>query len=204
MNYMNKEAAISDFLEKFVFNQWINDVILIDDVYKERQEQIDRSLYESFNDLLVKASTLHEQGDKGEIRYIYCSYLRTSVMENKAMYRLDAYDSKWYLDSTECSTTWEASFMFEPLFKRMEMLEQEKKHYARKITSMDIEEVKQIEGYKYHLLTKELIKEQLPFIMDKCHFNHIIDDSGLIVAVGEYRDESEMVFEYNGQGGDCE
>lgn len=203
MNYMNKDAALSDFLEKYVFNQWINDVVLIDDAYKERQEQIDRTLYEAFNDLLVKASTLHEQGNKGKIRYIYCSYLRTSVMENKADYRLDAYDSKWYLDLTECSSRWDPSFMFDPLFERMELIEQEKKHYARKITSMDIEEVKQIEGYKYHLLTKEFIKEQLPSIMEKCDFKSIIDDSGLIVAVGEYRDETEIVFEYNSQGGDC-
>lgn len=204
MNYMDKDAAISDFLEKHVFGQWINDVIDIDDAYKERQEQIDLSLFDAFNDLLVKASTLHEQGDKGKIRYIYYSYLRTSVMENKATYRLDAYDSNWYLDLTECSTTWNASFIFEPLFERIEKLEQEKKHYARKITSMDIEEVKQLEGYKYHVLTKEWIKEQLPSIMGTCHFNHIIDDSGLIVAVGEYRDETEIVFEYVGKGGDTE
>ncbi|OAB45499.1 hypothetical protein [Paenibacillus glacialis] len=204
MIYMDKDAALSDFLEKHVFNQWINDVILIDDAYKERQEQIDRSLCDAFNDLFVKASTLHEQGDKGKIRYIYCSYLRTSVMENKVVYRLDAYDSNWYLDPIECSITWNPSFMFDPLFKRMELLEDEKKLYARKITSMDIDEVKQMEGYKCHLLTKEFIKDKISSVMNECHFKQMADDSGLTVAVGEYRDESEIVFEYNGQGGDCE
>lgn len=201
ISYMNKDAAISDFLERYMFGQWLLDVAEIDEVYNEQQSQIDEALAAAFKQLLQQADTLHQQGKKGKVRYIYLSYLRTSIMEERIMYRLDAYDSNWYLDPIECTTQWEPSFIFNPLFRRMKALDQVKKQYARKITAMDLEQMMQIEAIKYHGLALEMLKSRLPFILDQLEITSIMDESGLTIAAGEYRDETELLYEY-GQDGD--
>lgn len=193
MKLMDRDAALQDLLEKHVFTEWIHDLALIENNFLTRQQAIEDELIAALESLCQLATLQHEQGRKGDIRYIYISLLRTRVMKNKAVYRIDAYDENWFLDETECAVEWSADFVFEPLFNRMTKLEQLKSDYARKITTMDIEQIQQIEAVKYHLLTVEFLKSQMPVFIASPSLERMSKANACTIFAGEYRDDSEIL-----------
>ncbi|MBU3175849.1 hypothetical protein KPL47_05650, partial [Clostridium estertheticum] len=135
----NKEELLAEFYEKYVANRWINDFLKIDEIYKSDNDVIDGNLVSAFNEVCKQAICLQEKQLKGEIRYIYFSLLRTSILENKGEYRIDLYDENWFLDKQECFINIDLNFIFASTFKYMEELKEKKKEYGRSITDMDIE-----------------------------------------------------------------
>jgi hypothetical protein len=194
---MDREGALEHFLENHLFGEWLNDLPQIDDTYSSNKEDIESGLLDAFDLVCRKAAKLQEEGRKGPVRYVYISLLRTRVMENAGVYRLDAYDESWFLDKAECSSTWEAGFLFDPLFRRMEGLEEKKSLYARKITSMDLDRIKQIEAVKYHLLGVELMRGLVRELIGTQGYQLMQKSPKLIVAAGEFRDQTELLYERN-------
>jgi hypothetical protein len=193
MKLMDRDAALQDLLEKHVFTEWLHDLALIENNFLARQQAIEEELLAALESLCQLATLQHEQGRKGDIRYIYISLLRTRVMKNRAVYRIDAYDENWFLDETECAVEWSANFVFEPLFNRMAKLEKLKSDYARKITTMDIEQIQQIEAVKYHLLTVEFLKSQMPAFVASPSLERLPKADICTIFAGEYRDDSEIL-----------
>ncbi|MFS0556146.1 hypothetical protein [Brevibacillus sp. 179-C9.3 HS] len=193
---MDKQAAMQDFFHNHVLDRWQYDLLEIDQRYSEQKESIESSFCHAFDKLCAQAARQQQEGSKGEIHTIYVSYLRTSIMENSATYRLDAHDENWYLDQTECSVLWDADFIFAPLFRRMEDLEKIKSAYARKITSMDIERIKQMEAIKYHLLTVEFMKSMVPVLLETTSYRQMAKSPKFCLLVGEYRDQSEVLYQH--------
>ncbi|ASR46419.1 hypothetical protein B4V02_06865 [Paenibacillus kribbensis] len=193
MKLMNRDAALQDLLEKHVFTEWLHDLALIENNFLTRQQAIEEELIAALESLCKLATFQHEQGRKGDIRYIYISLLRTRVMRNKAVYRIDAYDENWFLDEAECAVEWSADFVFEPLFNRMAKLEKLKSDYARKVTTMDIEQIQQIEAVKYHLLTVEFLKSQMPAFIATPSLERMPKADTCTIFAGEYRDDSQLL-----------
>ncbi|QDY83667.1 hypothetical protein FQU75_09790 [Paenibacillus polymyxa] len=201
MKLMDRDAALQDLLEKHVFTEWLQDLALIENNFLSRQQAIADELMAALESLCQLATVQHEQGRKGEIRYIYISLLRTRVMKNKAIYRIDAYDENWFLDGAECAVEWSADFIFQPLFNRMAKLEQLKSNYARKITTMDIEQIQQIEAIKYHLLTVEFLKSQMPVFVASPSLARMPKAEVCTIFAGEFRDDSKILCRFTSDGG---
>ncbi|WP_374020736.1 hypothetical protein ABU162_14825 [Paenibacillus thiaminolyticus] len=199
---MSKEEALQDLLEQHVFDRWQSDLPEIDERYRQEKEHIERRFLEAFEAVCKQAAKLQEEGRKGSIHYVYISFLRTSIMANTAQYRIDAYDDNWFLDLEECASSWSADFIFVPLFRRMGELEEKRKAYARKITPMDIEKIKLIEAYKYHLLTVEWIRGFVPSLIESEAYRQMDRSAKLQLFVGEYKDQCELLYETPGGGDD--
>lgn len=192
---MDKQAAMQDFLQNHVLDRWQYDLIEIDQRYNEQKDHIESSFCEAFDELCTQAFMQQQQGSKGEIHTIYVSYLRTGIMENCATYRIDAYDENWFLDRTECSVLWDADFIFAPLFERVKKLEKIKSAYARKITSMDIERIKQMEAIKYHLLAVEFMRSMVPVLLESPGYRQMTKSPKICLFAGEYRDQCEVLYQ---------
>ncbi|CAH8247771.1 hypothetical protein WJ0W_005028 [Paenibacillus melissococcoides] len=195
---MSKEEALQDLLERYVFDRWQFDLPEIDERYRQEKEQIERRFLAAFEAVCKQAAKLQAEGRKGSIRYVYISFLRTSIMANTALYRIDAYDDNWFLDVEECASSWSADFIFAPLFRRMGELEEKRKAYARKITRMDIEKIKLIEAYKYHLLTVEWLRGFIPSLIDSETYRRMDKSANLQLFIGEYKDQCELLYETGG------
>ncbi|MOA27830.1 hypothetical protein D3C78_1487300 [compost metagenome] len=115
-------------------------------------------------------------------------------MEHKASYRIDIHDERWFLDPVECFSHWQADFIFDPLFKRMRELEAVKTSYARKISTMDIERILQIEAIRYHLFTIEFMRSMIPSILECEGYNQLGKKPNICILAGEYRDRSELLY----------
>lgn len=193
----DKEAERIDFIKKYVGDRWQEEFLAVDERYVKDKENIENRLINSFEALCKKAMELQKEEKKGAIKYIYFSYLRTSIKENKATYRLDAYDENWFLDNEECSTLWNADFIFSSLFKHMEELEESRKPYLKRITAMDIEKIKLIEADKYKVLTNEFIKSLVEKLIETEGYKEMNKDEEICIIAGEYMDVCETLYPEN-------
>ncbi|NEW09791.1 hypothetical protein GK047_28125 [Paenibacillus sp. SYP-B3998] len=195
---MDKQAALQDFFDSYVSGRWQNDILLIDETYKQQKEQIDSSFILAFDNACRLASELQEQGLKGHTQYIYISLLRTSFMENTACYRIDVYDNNWFLDQEECFSLWEADFIFHPLFDRRAALETQKTDYARKVTSMDIEQMLLEEAELYHMLALAFMRSRVGELIQSHAYQEMSKHPNLCIFSGEYKDRSEILYGESG------
>ncbi|MCB2309473.1 hypothetical protein LGL08_23305 [Clostridium estertheticum] len=190
----NKEELLAEFYEKYVANRWINDFLKIDEIYKSDNYVIDANLVSAFNEVCKQALDLQEKQLKGEIRYIYFSLLRTSILENKGEYRIDLYDENWFLDKQECFINIDLNFIFTSIFKYMEELKEKKKECGRSITDMDIESIFFLEIDKYHVLAVEFLKGIIEKFIGTPSHEKMKKAEDIRIFVGEYMDETEMIY----------
>lgn len=191
---MDKNEALKDFIEKYVSGRWQYEFVAIDEKYRKNKEHIDNSLKCAFEALCKNVLSLQQQNAKGNIKYIYFSFLRTSIIENTAFYRLDAYDERWFLDKEECFSLWDCDFIFRNLFDHMEEIQTKTGGYARKITPMDINDIKLIEALKYNTLATEFIKEFIPELIECTPYKEMGKSPDINILAGEFMDRSEVLF----------
>lgn len=190
-----KKAAIEDLARKHILNRWMDELKNISNRYLGSQDEIEGELIDIFDKLCRRTKELQEKGLKNKVKYIYFSILRTKIMENKGVYRIECYDEDWYLDEVEVYELWNPDFIYKSLFDHMEELEEEKKKYLRKITSMDIEKIKQVEASKYHILACEMIRDIVEKLIELESFKEIVEESGYLILFGEYKGDSELIYQ---------
>lgn len=194
---MNRYVTLEELVLKYLINNWEEEIENINERYYCNKEKIEQELVSAFEDLCRKAAEFQKQGVKGEIKYICISFLRTSIMENKSFYRIDAYDSRWYLDTVECCTMWNADFIFSSLFKQIDLMMAEKKQYGRFVRDTDIDKVKMAEALKYHTLTVEFVRSLIPRVIETAAYNEMGKVPEIIIMMGEYRDFNEVLYSDN-------
>ncbi|WP_338555020.1 hypothetical protein [Paenibacillus sp. KS-LC4] len=192
---MTREEALADFMERHVFDRWQEDVLLVNDIYEQHQEEMDAELARAFEALCVRAAELQAAEEQGKLKYIYISYLRTSIMEGHCTYRMDAYDERWLMDTSGCTASWEPAFLFAPMFERVKRLEPEIVAYARKVTLMDLDDIRQLEAEKCHTLAVEFVRGQMEKLIELEAFTALAKAEGWAIAMGEYRDQTEILAE---------
>ncbi|WP_127570749.1 hypothetical protein [Paenibacillus xylaniclasticus] len=196
---VDKDVVMDRFLQDHVLDKWEPDLIVIQNQLAERETEIIGSFKQSFAKLCARAAEQQREGRKGPVQYIYISMLRTSVMEDDPLYLLEAFDEQWLLDPVACTSTWRADFAFSPLFRRMQELERVKVDYARAVTSMDLDRIKQIEVVKYHWMVLEFMRDQIPSLLLMDEYKEMLKNEGLKIMAGEYRDESQLLYGAEGE-----
>ncbi|MFE0560858.1 hypothetical protein ACFW1P_33565 [Paenibacillus sp. NPDC058910] len=76
----------------------------------------------------------------------------------------------------------------------MRELEAVKSSYARKISTMDIERILQIEAIRYHLFAIEFMRNMVPSILECEGYNLLVKKPNICILAGEYRDRSELLY----------
>ncbi|RRJ63177.1 hypothetical protein EHV15_09780 [Paenibacillus oralis] len=191
---MSREEALGLFLENHVLDRWQGDLETISETFIKNQDSIKAGFAGVMDAVCRKGAGFQDTGVKGEIQFIYLSLLRTSVKEHQADYRIDLYDERWFFDPVECSLNWQAEFIFAPLFQRMRELDQLKSSYARKVSSMDIERILQMEAERYHLVAIEFMRSMVPAVLDCEGYKLLAKKPNLCIFAGEYRDRSEVIY----------
>jgi len=190
----NKEEILTEFQCKYVINAWINKFLEIDEAYKGNKCDIEENLVSIFNKICGQAIYLQEKQLKGEIKYIYFSLLRTSILENKGEYRIDFYDENWFLDKEECSINIDLSFIFNSIFKYKEELKEKKKEYGKNITDMDIENIILKEVDKYHILAVEFLKTMIEKFIETSSYKEMKKAEDIAILAGEYMDVTQIIY----------
>ncbi|MBI6871347.1 hypothetical protein [Clostridium aciditolerans] len=190
----DKEKILEEFLEKYVVDRWVNKFLEIDEMYKSDKDDIEKNLISAFDEVCRKAICLQGKQLKGEIKYIYFSLLRTSILENRGEYRVDLYDEDWFLDKEECSINIDLNFIFDSIFKQREELKEKKKVYGKNITDMDIENVMLKEIDKYHILAVEFLKGMIGKFIETSSYGEMKKTEDIMILAGEYMDATEAIY----------
>lgn len=190
----NKEEILREFQYKYVINTWINKFLEIDEAYKINKCDIDENLVSTFDEICGQAIYLQEKQLKGEIKYIYFSLLRTSILENKSEYRIDFYDENWFLDKEECSINIDLGFIFNSIFNYKEELTEKKKEYGKNITDMDIENIILKEIDKYHILAVEFLKTIIGKFIEASSYKEMKKAEDIAILAGEYMDATQIIY----------
>ena len=189
----DKNKVLKEFREKYVADRYKEELKNILEKYNENKDSIKEKLTSKFNSICQEAVFLQKEGLKGEIKYIYFSMLRTSILENKGEWRIDLYDEKWFVDKEECSINIELDFIYEPLFKHMKELSKKKKEYLRTIKEKDIEYIKLAEANKYHSLALNIIRCILQDFLECASYKEMEKKEDIVIMAGEYMDTAIQI-----------
>lgn len=196
IKYPDKEKVLEEFKEKYVNNLWVDGFIKNDEFYRENKEEIDSKLRKKFDFICQKCIEMQNGNVKGEINYIYFSFLRTSLLEGKGEFRIDFYDENWFLDKNECSVNIELDFLYKSLFELEPQLKERKMEYGRTITDMDVEYIILDEADKYNILCTEflrgIVNEQF---INVPSYKEMKKSSSIKILAGEFMGESEIIYE---------
>jgi hypothetical protein len=195
LKQINKEAVLIEFNNKYVMDKWVYQFLEVDEMYKADKAAIEENLIGAFEEVCKKAIMLQEKQLKGEIKYIYISLLRTSLLENNGEYRIDLYDEKWFLDKEEASINIDLNFIYVPLFDFIKELKEKKKEYGRTITDMDVENIMFREIYKFHVLAVEFIKNIVKSFVNTPSYEKMGKTADITILAGEFMDEAEIIYE---------
>jgi hypothetical protein len=191
---IDKNKVLREFEEKYVTDKWVDKFLEVDEMYKADEAAIEENLIASFEGVCKKVVDLQEKQVKGEIKYIYFSLLRTSILENNGEYRIDLYDENWFLDKEETSINMDLNFIYVPLFDFVKKLKEKKKEYGRTITDMDIENIMLREVYKFHVLAVEFLKDAAKKFTDTHSYEEMRKTADITILAGEYMDEAEIIY----------
>ena len=192
--YPDKEKLLEEFQEKYVTDKWVDKFLEADEMYKSDKAAIEKNLIIAFEEVCKQTVILQEKQLKGDIKYIYISLLRTSILENKGEYRIDLYDENWFLDKEESSINIDLNFIYVPLFDFVKELKEKKKEYGRTITDMDIENIMLREVYKFHVLAVEFLKGLIENLIKIYSYEEMKKAEDISILAGEYMDEAEIIY----------
>lgn len=193
MRLPTRDEAMQEFLEQHVLQGWLDDVPIIEQNCTEQEHTLIDTLLVALEQACSKAARLQQQGEKGPVRYIYISLLRTSLLDDQALYQIHCHDERWFLDETNSHAYWNAGLIFDPLFQRMQQLKEQRKSYGRRITVMDIEKILQLEAIKYHMLTVHVLQALLPHWLEHPAWLALHKTSDCCIYAGEFHDECELL-----------
>ena len=192
---VDKEKILQEFKDKYVNNRFINEIPKINEKIEKNEKVIKDEILLNFNKVCENAKNLQNENIKKKIKFIYISFLRTSLLENKGIWRIDLFDENWFLDKEECFINLDCTFIYEDLFSFIEELQVKKKEYGRTITEMDIEKIKLQEGDKYHKLIIRIFGDIINELIECENFKEMNKHEELMIFAGEYMDEVELLYE---------
>lgn len=192
---VDKEKVLEEFKNKYVRNRFTNEISEINEIIEKNEKIIKTEILLNFSKVCENTKKLQNENLKKKIKFIYISFLRTNILEDKGIWRIDLYDEDWFLDKEECFINLDFSFIYESLFEHIKELQEKKKEYGRTITEMDVEKIKLQEGDKYHKLVIKILEDIINDLIECEEFEVMEKSKELMIFTGEYKDEVEILYD---------
>lgn len=192
---IDKERVLDEFKLKYVENRFYEEISKIYEEFENKRDLIKEDILSKFKEGCIKALELQKKDLKGKIKYIYFSYLRTSIVEDKSTYRIDFFDDKWFMDKEECSVDFNMDFIYKPLFNHIEELKEKKSEYGRTITDMDIEKIKLKEADKYNNIALRILDGLTDDFISCDEYKEMSRSEEIHIFAGEYMDKVRVLYE---------
>ena len=155
----------------------------IDKLFSEKSAELTSSLNILIEGLLGQYAKLRESEQKGELEFIYLSFLRSSVLCKLPWIRIDLYDKKDRLDAVYCFADWDVSCVSDRLYNETEKAATE----DRFIKDYDIEKMWLDNVDDYY----EAFKCFLPEIIRGCESAQVLECNW---HFGEFFGDTELVW----------
>lgn len=192
---VEKAELVLNIMKYNVIGSIDNNITKIYEDFMDNHITLVDSMKESFNEICIKASEIQSEKGKGDIKYIFISYLRTNIKDNIFSYRVDMYDENWVMDEVECSGSIPMDFIFKYLREHDEQLKQYHQNHRRLIKEYDLEAIKMFVANYYNQIGFRIIKNYIEDMVQCQGYQGMKRDSGIKIFFGDYMDKSQEIYQ---------
>lgn len=196
--YAKKKATVlRDFIEQNIKIEF--DEEELQTIYLRMEENFDaieNYIISTFDDLFKEIKEKQLNNEKGIIKYINMSFLKTRLLEQKGVYLIEAFDSNLYLDDVTINKELELEFIYQSHFDKTKELYSIKDKYSPYVLDEDIKNISMHESNRYMLFVVEFMKQILKDIVKLDSFKNINKEDNLTFTISEYRTTPTLIKEY--------
>ncbi len=189
---MKREEALQHFMDECVSVHVSRLQEKVDRQFRQEKEKLLQPIIDALEQLFANIRDQQEQEKLAPVGFIHFSLLRTSLLENKCTYLLEAYGETWYYDWVECTAQYEAEWLSEAIIDLQKTLEKERKPYLS-IQAADIRGIIQQTVTLFHQYIIQLVRYLFRYQQEcvpEIDFQRTVC---LRFRVGEYKGFSEDV-----------
>ncbi len=161
--------------------------------FEYEKAEIRKDLSEALEEVFQKYKFMEERGETGDLKWIYFSFLRSSMMDDYPAYRIDFYDERDCYSYRECSGSWDFSFVFSRFRKLKEKIRDIFSCQSR-VKEYETDDMLYSFYEKFHLMAAELLGQLLQDSWDD-YFN-IKKPAVIRVKEGELFDRTNIIQEW--------
>ncbi len=185
---MKREEAWKFFLENYAQKICRMKLMEVEDCFQKYRDEFVPDFLESFRQICLKTKLMQEYNGKGKVRYITYSFLRTSLMERKPVYLVEALNKEMFFDTVECSIEYYPEWLFKFIDGLERELEEKRKLYMNLIIPCDIESfILKVVG-NFNMYMVKLARYSMPKAIEIPEYKEIAVDEEVEIRVGEYMD----------------
>lgn len=181
--------------EGFNLNQKSAELLNQLDLYiKNHLEELTDRLSDCISKYGETIYEMQQAGEKGAVAFVQFSLLRTNILLNKHELRLDAYDENWYLDTGECSGSYDVNEVLTPLSEFADMVEALRKDSPMSITLRETQNRIFEESRKYLIFLAELIRLGMQKVIQTEGYRKIRKAPVFVVCIGGLLDRVDILY----------
>ncbi|WP_285398902.1 pentapeptide repeat-containing protein [Lysinibacillus sp. fls2-241-R2A-57] len=189
---MKREEALQHFMDECVSVHVSRLQEKVDRQFRQEKEVLLQPIINALEQLFANSRDQQKQEKLAPVAFIHFSLLRTSLLENKCTYLLEAYGETWYYDWIECTAQYEADWLSEAMIDLQKTLEIERKPYIT-IQSADVRAIIQQIVILFHQYIIQLVRYLFRYQKESVPAINFQRAACLRFRVGEYKGFSEDV-----------
>lgn len=189
---MKREEVLQHFMDECVSVHVGKVLEKVDQQFRQEKKTLLQPIIDSLAQLFAKIKDQQQQEVLAPVAFIHLSCLRTSLLENKCTYLLEAYGETWYYDLVECTAQFEAEWLSEAIIELQKTLENERKPYLT-IQTADIRCIIQQTVILFHQYIIQLVRYLFRYKKECVPEMNFKRAACLRFRVGEYKGFSEDV-----------
>lgn len=147
--------------------------------------------------LCCKYKQLQELGELEEMRYVYISFLRSSILDQAGWYQMDAYDTRGLASLKECAEKWDFICITSEMYEIVNLIQAEFKKQTF-VKEYEIDYIQYHLAERFHQEYKDFIYEILERVLYE-NGKKLFDYNHVYFMLGEYLDKSQFILGWNGE-----
>lgn len=197
LNRDESRKKVEKFYQDYIKNKWIEIFVELDKEYQKNLNVIINDVVRDFSKVCQRVIELQKRNEKGKVKYIYFSFLRTNILADNGDFRVDIYDENWFLDNKQCSGSIDMSFVFKYLFNFIEKIKKNSLENKISMSDIELEKIKLEESERYKILAIEYLKTIVLKMVEDEKYKQMIKEENIYIIAGEYMDECQLIYPKN-------
>ncbi|MGG4554495.1 pentapeptide repeat-containing protein [Paenibacillus humicus] len=191
---MDAEEILDDIKGRILEPAMEEVITALEAEFHHQKEQHIEAFIQSFQNMCIHIKRMQDKGQKAPIAYIHFSFLRTSILQQKYTYLIEAYSEEWYGDENECISFYDASWAYKSFNSLQDMLTQKLKMYFKLFHPGDSERI-MLEYIPYfHQFIVAIARMAVCRAVELPEAQQIAKSSCFRARIGEFKDLSEDIY----------
>lgn len=191
---MNSEQTRQEIIDEILESAMYDAFSILEAEFYSQKDRLIQDFIHSFQQMCMKIKQLQDKGKKDPVAYIHYSLLRTSILQQKYTYLIEAYSEEWYGDENECISLYDASWFYKSFAPLQSLLAQKLKRYFKLFQPGDSDRIMLKYIPYYHQFVVAIARLAICQAMELPEAKQIAKSDIFRIRIGEFKDLSEDIF----------